>query len=178
MGSRVNKVNTLLIALLVIGTAGSAHQGYQLWKAQQVNQMLKAGAIPKDESLAYQAKFAAAYQQGIHQDYKHAVQTYSQLLEMNPPASEQARIQFNIGNNLFQSGLKRRMNDDGSFIDEAVYDISQARIAYEQALRLDPQALTAKFNLSLLLSILPEHAKGAKREQAGMELSNLPVGLP
>jgi len=38
--------------------------------------------------------------------------------------------------------------------------------------------MLAKFNLSLLLSVLPADMKHGEKEQSGMELSNLPIGLP
>jgi mxaK protein len=178
MGNRMKRKNIVFGLLLVSGLAGSAFEAYQTWKIDKVNQSLLTGQPIADEAYPYQKKFAAAYDQGQHQDYKHAVQTYGQLLESLPVASEQARIQFNIANNLFLSGLIRRLNDDGTLKDEAKYAFSQARTAYEQALRLDPDSRPAKFNLSLLHNVMPASMKGATKEQSGMELSNLPIGLP
>jgi mxaK protein len=97
---------------------------------------------------------------------------------MGPESEQRARIQFNIANNLFLSGLERRVNDDGTLKDEARYAFTQARMGYEQALRTDPGLRAAKFNLTLLHGVMPAGTKGASREQAGMELSNLPIGLP
>ena len=74
--------------------------------------------------------------------------------------------------------LQRRVNDDGSLNDEARYDFTQARVAFEQALRLNPAADGARFNLSLLLSLLPRNIKLGTKDNSGMELSNLPIGLP
>lgn len=178
MGNRMKRKNIVFGLLLLSGLAGSAFETYQYWKIGQVNQALLAGQPIADEDYPYQKKFAAAYDQGQRQNYKHAVQTYGQLLETLPPAGEQARVQFNIANNLFLSGLIRRLNDDGSLKDDAKYAFSQARLAYEQALRLAPDARPAKFNLSLLHAVMPASMKGAPKEQTGMELSNLPIGLP
>jgi mxaK protein len=164
--------------MLVTGLSGAAFEAYQTGKIERVNHALLAGGDIADEAYLYQKKFAAAYDQGQHQDYKHAVQTYGQLLETSPVASEKARIQFNIANNLFLSGLMRRLNDDGTLKDEAKYAFSQARMAYEQALRLAPDARQAKFNLSLVHAVMPANMKGAPKDQTGMELSNLPIGLP
>ena len=178
MGNRMKQKNIVFGLLLVVGLTGTAFEAYQTWKIERVNRSLLGGLPVVDEAYPYQQKFAAAYDQGRHQDYKHAVQTYGQLLEASPPASERARIQFNIANNLFLSGLLRRLNEDGTLKDEAKYAFSQARLAYEQSLRLAPGASPAKFNLSLLHAVMPANMKGAPKEQSGMELSNLPIGLP
>ncbi|OIQ87442.1 hypothetical protein GALL_306930 [mine drainage metagenome] len=178
MGNRMKRKNIIFGLLLLAGATGSVFEAYQCWKIDRLNQALLAGQLTADEAYPYQNKFAAAYDQGARQDYKHAVQTYGQLLETLPSTREQARIQFNIGNNLFLSGLQRRVNDDGSLKDEAKYAFSQARLAYEQSLRLDPASRAAKFNLSLLHSVMPPNMKNAQKEQSGMELSNLPIGLP
>jgi len=178
MGNRINRKNIVFGVLLLIGMAGSAFEAYQTWRINWVNQALQTGQAITDEAYPYQKKFAAAYDQGQHRDYKHAVQTYGQLLETSPAASERARIQFNIANNLFLSGLTRRLNDNGTLRDEAKYAFSQARLAYEQALRLRPDSRPAKFNLSLLHAVMPLNMKGAPKDQSGMEVSNLPIGLP
>ncbi|BCM24425.1 hypothetical protein [Methyloradius palustris] len=178
MGSRIKQKNIVLALLLAIGITGSAYEAYQLRKIEGINHALQQGQLISGDAYPMQQKFTAAYQLGLHEDFKHAVQTYSQLLETGLSQSDQAKIQFNIGNNLFQSGLNRRINDDGTLKDEARYDFSQAKVAYQQALRLNPDSRLAKFNLSLLLSLLPENMVNAKKEQSGMELSNIPVGLP
>jgi mxaK protein len=54
----------------------------------------------------------------------------------------------------------------------------QAKAAFEQSLRLNPENRRAKFNLSLLNSVTPINMKSAPKDQSGVELSNIPVGLP
>lgn len=178
MEKRIRRLTLWWTLVLIVGLAGTAYEGYRISQVRQLNQALQNGKQIEDDRFAYTAKFAAAYQLGRNQDFKHAVQSYGQLLDASPLPLQQARIQYNIGNNLFLSAMNRRVNDDGSLIDEALYDLTQARVAYEQSLRLDPQSAAARFNLSLLLAILPQHMKNPQREQTGMELSNLPVGLP
>lgn len=178
MENRLKTKNIVLGLLFVAGLAGTAYETHQTWQIERVNAALAAGRLLTDEAYPFQKKFAAAYDQGRRQDYKHAVQTYGQLLEMAPETPERARIQFNIANNLFLSGLERRLNDDGTLKDEARYAFSQARMGYEQALRTDPALRAAKFNLTLLHGVMPAGTKGAAKEQSGMELSNLPIGLP
>jgi len=178
MENRLKRKNIVLGLLLMVGLAGTATEAYQTWSIERVNRALAAGQPIADDAYPFQKKFAAAYAQGRQQDYKHAVQTYGQLLEMSPENGDRARIQFNIANNLFLAGLERRLNDDGTLKDEARYAFTQARMAYEQALRTDPSLRAAKFNLNLLHGAMPDGTKGVAKEQSGMELSNLPIGLP
>lgn len=178
MVKRIKNSNLLFGLLLLAGIAGSAYEGYQSWKINQVNTAILANQSIKDNDFPYHQKFAAAYNQGNNKGFKHAIQTYGQLLETNPAKNEQAKIQFNVANNLFMQGLVRRVNDDGSLQDEARYAYTQARNAYEQSLRLQPTLAAAKFNLSLLQSLLASNTKIAPKEQSTMELSNLPIGLP
>jgi mxaK protein len=178
MVKRVHTGNIISGLLLLIGLIGASYEAYQSNKIAKVNHAILAGQQITDDSYPYQQKFAAAYDQGTKQDYKHAIQTYGQLLATTPTISEQAKIQFNIANNLFISGLIRRINDDDTLQDEARYAYSQAKIAYEQSLRLAPTSLNAKFNLSLLHSVMFNNMKPAPKEQSTMELSNLPIGLP
>ncbi|MEZ0231514.1 MAG: hypothetical protein ACAH12_01635 [Methylophilaceae bacterium] len=178
MERRIKRKNMILLAMLITGVAGTAFESYQLWQIDKINQQLASGSLITDNHYPFEKKFMEAYQQANNQDFKHAVQSYGQLLELTTSNSHQAKIQFNIGNTLFSSGLNRRVNDDGTLKDEAKYDLSQSRIAYEQSLRLNPNNRPAKFNLSLLLSMLPKNISEFQKEQSGMELSNIPVGLP
>ncbi len=178
MVKRINRSNIIFGSLLLTGLIGAVYEAYQCNKIEKLNHAILAGQQIADDAYPYLQKFAAAYDQGEKQDYKHAVQTYGQLLETSPTASEQAKIQFNIANNLFVSGLIRRINDDGTLQDEARYAYSQAKMAYEQSLRLAPLERAAKFNLSLLHSVMSNNMKPAPKDQSTMELSNLPIGLP
>lgn len=183
MASRIKTLNIILGTILVASLIGTTFEAYQFWKISNLNSKLKAGKVVSDEAYPLHSKFSAAYFQGINLDFKHAVQTYGQLLDANTKKStlterEQSLIQFNIGNNLFQSGMSRRVNEDGTLKEEAFYSFSQAKIAYEQSLRMDPSLLIAKFNLSLLNSVLPLNMKSGVKNQSAVELSNLPVGLP
>ncbi len=178
MGKRLKTANLLFGLLLIAGVAGSAYEAYQLRQIEQVNVALKHGKQLRGSDYPFEQKFAAAWLQGSQRDYKRALQTYGQLLEMPLTTLQQARVQYNIANSLLLSGLGRGLNEDGSLVDDAKYELSQARIAYEQALRLEPASGPARFNLSLLLSILPSDLQPREKQQSDMELSNLPIGLP
>lgn len=174
--------NILLAICVLIGLIGLFLEGKQFLHTNQINNVLSAGKLLKNDAYRLESKFSAAYYQGKNKDYKHAVQTYTQLLEAKSVAplshQQKANIQYNIGNNLLSDGLYRSLNDDGSLSDDAKYSFLQARIAYEHALRTAPAMLDAKFNLSLLNSVIPTNMKSTTKEKSGVELSNLPVGLP
>lgn len=170
--------NRLWAGVTLLGVLGMAYFGWQWHQRQALNQQIRAGVVIKQGGSPALQRFSAAYDQGLHGDYKHAVQTYGQALERTPDAIDVPHIHFNIGNNLFLSGLVRTINEDGTFQDEARYAFTQAKIAYEQSLRLDPHDQAAKFNLALLHSVMARGMQGASKEQSHMELSNLPIGLP
>lgn len=170
--------NIVLALLLLAGIVGSVYQGYQYWRAQQVNTALRQGQLVSDTHYPLQQKFSAAYAQGQKQDYKHAMQTYNQLLEVPITTRQQSMVHANIGYNMLKLGLSRRLNEDGSLIDDSRYDITQAKSALEQSLRLAPDNVVAKFNLSVLLSLLPKNMGNAEKEKSGVLLSNMPIGLP
>jgi len=178
MVSHIKNSNVIFGVLLIAGLVGSAYEAYQINKILKVNYLIATEQLVKNEAYPYLQKYTAAYDQGNKKDYKHAVQTYGQILETSPSLADQAKIQYNIGNNLFVFGLIRRINDDGTLQDEARYAYTQAKMAYEQSLRIEPQDHAAKFNLSLLHSVMANKMKPAPKDQSTMELSNLPIGLP
>jgi mxaK protein len=187
MNSRVNRKNQVLGVMLLIGLIGSAYEAYQTNKIGKVNRALIAGEIVDDESYPFHKKFADAYQQSRTGNFKIAVQGFGQLLEAPKKQQEntfevsqaqKSKIQFNIANNLFRTGLQRLVGKDGAIHEDALYSFQQAKPVYEQALKLDPTLQAAKFNFSLLLSIIPTNIKAVAKEQSGMEISNLPQGLP
>lgn len=178
MVSHMKNSNVIFGALLITGLVGSAYEAYQINKISKVNHLMATEQLVRDDAYPYLQKFTSAYDQGNKKDYKHAVQTYGQILETSPSLADQAKIQYNIGNNLFIFGLIRRINEDGTLQDEARYAYTQAKMAYEQSLRIEPEDRAAKFNLSLLHSVMANKMKPAPKDQSTMELSNLPIGLP
>lgn len=178
MVNNTKTVNLVLGAMLLTGLLGAAYEGLKLRAIASINAQIANGQLIKDEAYPYWVKYTAAYDQGNKKDYKHAIQTYGQLLQTKPTPAQQAAIQYNIGNNFFMFGLIRHVNEDGSLQDEARYAYTQAKMAYEQSLRLAPENQLAKFNLSLLHAVMANKMKPAPQDQSNMELSNLPIGLP
>ncbi len=184
---RVQRKNLLLGLLLIVGLVGTTYEANRYNKISTVNRALLAGEVITDDSYPFNKKFADAYHQGKTSNFKIAVQGFGQLLEApskqdeNKPhlsQQQQSHIHFNIANNLFHLGLQRLPGEDGALQEDAVFAYLQAKAAYEQALKLNPTLQPAKFNLSLLLSIIPKNMKTIAKDQSGMEISNLPQGLP
>lgn len=183
MEKRIKPINAYLLAVIAVGLIGTSYQGYKVWQISQVNNDIRQGRVVKSESYPFLQKFTAAYIQGKNRDFKHAVQSYGQIIDSKTllaslASQEQASIHYNIGNNLFLSGLLRGLNDDGTIKEESKYGFKQAKIAYEQALRLNPDSRVAKFNLSLVNTVIPLTNNTMPKDQSGVELSNLPIGLP
>lgn len=183
----VNRKNQLLILLLTVGVVGTAYEAYQTYSINKINHALLAGEVLNDEGYPLHRKFSDAYHQAKTGNFKHAVQGFGQTLELanrkEDPAfavgdSLKSHIFYNIGNNLFRSGLQRFVTSDGEIQEEAKFDYLQAKAAYEQALKLDPGLRVAKFNLSLLLGLISGDIKTVPQDPSGMEISNLPQGLP
>ncbi|PKO47706.1 MAG: hypothetical protein CVU29_02370 [Betaproteobacteria bacterium HGW-Betaproteobacteria-22] len=188
MKNRVKRINQLLGLVLITGLTGAAYEVYQTHQIDKVNRALMSGEVVNDEHYPFHKKFADAYQQGKSGNYKQATQGFGQLLDATKKLQQddvfevstelKSLIHFNIANNLFRAGLQRLVAADGAIQEEAKFDYLQAKASYEQALKLDPTLRAAKFNLSLLLSVIPSNIKTVAQERSGMEISNLPQGLP
>ncbi len=187
MKNHLMRKNQLLGVVFIVGVLGSVYEAYQVHKITSANTALQHGDVLEGDLFPFHQKFADAYQQGKTGNYKHAIQNFGQLLEapkqhdealFTPSQTLKAQIHFNIGNQLFRSGLQRLVEADGAIQEQAKFDYLQARAAYEQSLKLDPGNQAAKFNLSLLHGVIPTHIKTVPQDPSGMEISNLPQGLP
>lgn len=187
MKNHLTRKNQVLGLLLFVGLVGSVYEGFQVSHIANANRLLQRGEVLEGDPFPFHQKFADAYQQGKTGNFKHASQNFGQLLEAPKKQDEhmfapsqvlKSQIHFNIGNHLFRSGLQRLVEADGALQEQAKFDYLQARASYEQALRLDPTNQAAKFNLSLLHGVIPKHIKTVPQDPSGLEISNLPQGLP
>lgn len=187
MNNHLTRKNQVLGLLLIVGLVGSAYEGFQVNQIASANSILQRGDVLEGDQFPFHRKFADAYQQGKTGNFKHASQNFGQLLEapkkqdepiFEPSQALKSQIHFNIGNHLFRSGLQRLVEADGALQEQAKFDYLQARASYEQALKLDPDNQAAKFNLSLLHGVIPKHIKTVPQDPSGLEISNLPQGLP
>lgn len=178
MENRVNSRNLVLIAGLAIGIAGAASQLYELHQMNSFNAAVSAGKTPDHDKLSFEAKYAAAYWLARSGRYQDATQLFTQLMEAGGTSEQRAAVQYNLGNIFFLRGLL--VNHNGSTVhDEAEYLLTQAKMAYEQSLRLDNTHLDARHNLDRVLSMLPEDATAQdEQDKLGIVMGNLPVGLP
>ena len=178
MAASVRTKNRILVAMLVTGLIGAILVGKQVSDIEQFNQMVLAGQKPAASNYPFETKYAAAYALATQGRYQDATQLFGQLMESQGTPSQIAAVQYNLGNIFMVRGLMVNHNGD-TVKDEAEYLLNQARLAYEQSLRLDNSHLDARHNLDRVLSMLPENPN-AKDEQdkLGIVMGNIPTGLP
>lgn len=186
MANRLSTRNLVLMAGLAIGIAGAASQLYELHQMNSFNVAVSAGKTPDHDKLNFEAKYAAAYWLARSGRYQDATQLFTQLMEAGGTPEQRAAVQYNLGNIFFLRGLLVNHNGGSAstvgdtFVhDEAEYLLTQAKMAYEQSLRLDNTHLDVRHNLDRVLSMLPEDATAQdEQDKLGIVMGNLPVGLP
>jgi len=178
MAASVKAKNRVLVAMLVTGLVGAILVGKQVSDIEQFNQMVLAGQKPASSNYPFEAKYAAAYALATQGRYQDATQLFSQLMESRGTPSQIAAVQYNLGNIFMVRGLMVNHNGD-TVKDEAEYLLNQARLAYEQSLRLDNSHLDARHNLDRVLSMLPENPNAQdEQDKLGIVMGNIPTGLP
>lgn len=178
MAASVKAKNRILVAMLVTGLVGAILVGKQVSDIEQFNQMVLTGQKPAGSNYPFEAKYAAAYALATQGRYQDATQLFSQLMESRGTPSQIAAVQYNLGNIFMVRGLMVNHNGD-TVKDEAEYLLNQARLAYEQSLRLDNSHLDARHNLDRVLSMLPENPNAQdEQDKLGIVMGNIPTGLP
>lgn len=178
MATSVIAKNKLLIALFAVSMAGVLYTGAKIHDIEQFNQAALSGGQPDPKAYPYEAKFAAAYwlaKQGRYQDAAHL---YGQLLETKGTPDQVAAVQYNLGNLFMVRGLM--VNHNGETVrDEAEYLLNQARLAFQQSLRLDSSHMDVRYHLDWVLAMLPaEPGQEEKQDKMGIVMGNIPTGLP
>lgn len=171
--------------------AGTLSMGYRIYQVEQFNLAAVSGASMANQASAktwnadfkFEARFAAAYHLAKQGRYQDASQLFGQLLEMPATPSHLAAVQYNLGNIFLLRGLlvnhNANANTDGKVKDEAAYLINQAKLSYQQSLRLDHRSMDVKHNLDRVLRLLPEDATAVnEQEELGIVMGNIPSGLP
>lgn len=178
MAASVKTKNRVLALALAIGTAGAAITGLQLHGIAQFNQAVQAGKAPQNSDFKFEAKYAAAHTLAKSGRYQDAAQLFGQLMESGGTPTQIAAVQYNLGNIFVIRGLMVHRND-GAVSDEAEYLLTQAKLAYQQSLRLDNTHFDARHNLDRVLALLPEDAAARdEQDKLGIVMGNIPTGLP
>lgn len=178
MASCLSSKNRLLLTLLALGLGGTVLSAYQLHGVRAFNRAILTGQSPGGESQRYEAKFSSAWRLANEGRYLDATQLFNQLMEADTDPQRQSAVQYNLGNIFFRRGLMVHRNG-GEVRDEALYLLTQARIAYQQSLRLTPERMDARYNLDRVLRMLPSDAPaGDEHDQLGIVMGNIPTGLP
>lgn len=178
MATSVKAKNRILISLLVTGLAGTMVVGKQLTAVEQFNKTVLSGGNPANTDYKFEAKYAAAYLLANSGRYQDATQLFGQLMESKGTPAQISAVQYNLGNIFLIRGLM--VNRNGATVkDESEYLLNQAKLAYQQSLRLDNNHLDARYNLDRVMALLPEDSV-AKDEQdkLGIVMGNIPTGLP
>ncbi len=175
--------NRILVGLLLIGMAGTFSTGQHLYTIEQFNKAVSTSGKVNNDDFKFEAKYATAYQLAKNGRFQDASQLFSQLMEMQGSKSQISAVQYNLGNIFLMRGLlvNRNANEggNGQVKDEAEYLINQAKMAYQQSLRLDNQHIDARYNLDRVLRLLPENPIAKDdQDQLGIVMGNIPSGLP
>lgn len=177
MATGVRTKNRVLVALLVIGMAAVLFYGKQLTEAESFNKAIARGGAPDHPGFRFESRYAAAYLFAANGRYHDAAQLFNQLLESPGTPRQVSAVQYNLGNIFLIRGLMVHRNGD-TVKDEAEYLLNQARLAYQQSLRLDTRHWDARYNLDRVLSMLPENPSQGEQDKAGIVMGNIPTGLP
>jgi mxaK protein len=178
MATSVKMKTRVLVSLLVFGIIGAMTTGKKLAEIKQFNQAVSSGQPTETSNYPFEARYAAAYTLAVNGRYQDATQLFNQLMESPATPAQIAAVQYNLGNIFMIRGLM--VNHNGEEVkDEAEYLLNQARLAFEQSLRLDNRHLDARHNLDRVLSLLPgESSAEGEQEKLGIIMGNIPTGLP
>lgn len=178
MAASLKMKTRILILLLVLGLVGAMLTGKKMAEIEQFNQLVSIGQTPDASDYPFESKYASAYTLAVNGRYQDATQLFNQLMESPATSAQIAAVQYNLGNIFMLRGLM--VNHNGEEVkDEALYLLNQARLAFEQSLRLDNQHLDARHNLDRVLSLLPEDlSTDGDQEKLGIIMGNIPTGLP
>ena len=170
--------NKLLVNMLLIGIIGALATGKHLYTIEQFNRAVTTNGKVNNSDFKFEAKFASAYQLAKIGRYQDASQLFGQLMEMKATKSQISAVQYNLGNIFLNRGLLVNHNGD-AVKDEAEYLITQAKMAYQQSLRLDSDHIDAKYNLDRVLRLLPENTIAKDdQDELGIVMGSIPSGLP
>jgi mxaK protein len=152
----------LHLAFGIVALASAASAAYDLLKLQQahrVNQAIARSAAPQaqDASLP-EVQFAQALELSAKGDYDGSLEAHKALLQNEPGALKEAAL-FNLGNLHLREALKH--GSDEAARSQSLPLIELAKQSYRDALRGQPEAWDARYNLERALWLAPEADEAA-----------------
>lgn len=139
--------------LIAVAIAFAIHDGYQLWRALQLNRaLLKVEA--DDAGVATHPHLAFAYAYALQQkgEFEPALKAYAAIDVRDRPLMR-ADVRYNLANLYLRRALQYRENRTD---DLALPLVELAKENYRELLREDSRDWFAKYNLELALRIAPE----------------------
>lgn len=175
----VKKLAWLLVIVGLLSALGIAHQVNRLNQINGFNQAVTTGNPPATDKLSYEAKYAQAYWLAKKEYFKEATKLFTGLTQTSTP-SNRAAVFHNIGNMFFLKALRIDSGNDPRARDEAEYLLTEAKVSYKNAVKLDNSNWGTRRNLDRVLSLLPEVPTPgvSDSDSPGIIMGNIPVGLP
>jgi mxaK protein len=175
----VKKLTWLLVIVALLSAIGIAYQINRLNQINDFNQAVTTGVPPETDKLSYEAKYAQAYWLAKKEYYKEATKLFTGLTQTSTP-SNRAAVFHNIGNMFFLKALRIDAGNDPRARDEAEYLLTEAKVSYKNAVKLDNSNWGTRRNLDRVLSLLPEVPTPgvSDSDSPGIIMGNIPVGLP
>jgi mxaK protein len=175
----VKKLTWTLSVIAILVAIGIANQLNRLNQINDFNQAVTTGNPPKTDSLSYEAKYAQAYWLAKKEYYKEATKLFTGLTQTSAP-SHRAAVFHNIGNMFFLKALRVDAGNDPRARDQVEYLLTEAKVSYKNAVKLDNSNWGTRRNLDRVISLLPEvpSAGISDSDSPGIIMGNIPVGLP
>lgn len=175
----VKKLTWLLITIALLSSLGIAHQLKRLNQIEAFNEAVTSGNPPETDKLSYEAKYAQAYWLAKKDYYKEATKLFTGLTQTST-LNNRAAVFHNIGNMFFLKALRIDSGNDPRARDEAEYLLTEAKVSYKNAVKLDNSNWGTRRNLDRVLSLLPEVPTPgmSDSDSPGIIMGNIPVGLP
>ena len=151
MGLATRPRTRAVLALLAVVALAAAIDGALLWRTQQRNAQIAAGAVRvegKDQPV--ELRFALAAAQAASGNDEAALNGYT-ALQTDTPLGQAAR--FNSANLLLRQALKVRA---GPTPGQAIPLIELAKETLREVLRRDPAFWDARYNLERAQRLLPD----------------------
>jgi len=146
-------IDKLIPWIIAVVLAVAAYDGYQLWRASQLNRALVKVEAGDARAAAHpHLAFARAYALQQNGEFESALEAYA-AIDVRDGDRMRADIRYNLANLYLRRALQYR---DNNADDLALPLVELAKENYREVLREDSENWPAKYNLELALRIAPE----------------------